>query len=160
MFIFCGNIFAQKDIDYWNKKLIRAINSKNVKSVVECCNAGADLTLADEDIWRVNPNNISPLIKILGQKKEYKSLIVVWEFFLYVYTTQLGNDIEDIENYFQIVAGLAACYYQINDYESAKVLFTEALSLLTHDDSVEYMDYVELIKNNPVAKAVKIADLK
>lgn len=37
---------------------------------------------------------------------------------------------------------------------------TDALSLLTHDDAVEYMDYVALIKENPVAKAVKLADLK
>ena len=37
---------------------------------------------------------------------------------------------------------------------------TDALSLLTHDDEVPYMDYVALIKNNPVARAVKIADLK
>lgn len=37
---------------------------------------------------------------------------------------------------------------------------TDALSLLTHDDEVPYMDYVALIKNNPVAKDVKIADLK
>lgn len=35
-----------------------------------------------------------------------------------------------------------------------------ALSLLTHDKSVPYMDYVALIKLNPVAKAVKLADLK
>lgn len=36
----------------------------------------------------------------------------------------------------------------------------DALSLLTHDDAVPYMDYVTLIKNNPVAKAVKLADLR
>ena len=35
-----------------------------------------------------------------------------------------------------------------------------SLSLLTHDKSVPYMDYVALIKLNPVAKAVKLADLK
>lgn len=35
-----------------------------------------------------------------------------------------------------------------------------ALSLLTHDPAVEYMDYVQAIKNNPVAKAVKLADLR
>ena len=35
-----------------------------------------------------------------------------------------------------------------------------ALSLLTHDKSVPYMDYVALIKLNPVAKTVKLADLK
>lgn len=37
---------------------------------------------------------------------------------------------------------------------------TDALSLLTHDKSVGYSDYVSLIKSNPVARAVKIADLK
>ena len=36
----------------------------------------------------------------------------------------------------------------------------DALALLTHDDSVPYMDYVALIKHNPVAKAVKLADLR
>lgn len=37
---------------------------------------------------------------------------------------------------------------------------TDAIALLTHADSVEYMDYVREIKNNPIAKAVKLADLK
>ena len=36
----------------------------------------------------------------------------------------------------------------------------EALALMTHDKSVPYMDYVAKIKSNPVAKAVKLADLK
>lgn len=36
----------------------------------------------------------------------------------------------------------------------------EALSLLTHDDEVEYMDYVCAIKENPIATAVKLADLR
>ncbi len=36
----------------------------------------------------------------------------------------------------------------------------EALALLTHDDSVDYMDYVAAAKQNPIAKAVKLADLK
>ena len=36
----------------------------------------------------------------------------------------------------------------------------KALSLLTHDDAVEYMDYVRAIKENPIAKAVKLADLR
>ena len=42
--------------------------------------------------------------------------------------------------------------------------FTEdilkALSLMTHDKSVPYMDYVVLIAEDPIAKAVKIEDLK
>ena len=36
----------------------------------------------------------------------------------------------------------------------------QAISLLTHDDAVEYMDYVLAIKQNPIAKAVKLADLR
>lgn len=35
----------------------------------------------------------------------------------------------------------------------------EALKLLTHDDSVEYFDYVRMIKKNPIARTVKFADL-
>ena len=37
---------------------------------------------------------------------------------------------------------------------------TDALALLTHDESVPYMEYVALIKKNPVATAVKLADLR
>ena len=36
---------------------------------------------------------------------------------------------------------------------------TEAVSLLTHDVSVDYFDYVRALKNNPIAKKVKLADL-
>ncbi|MBR4110892.1 MAG: GTP pyrophosphokinase [Clostridia bacterium] len=36
----------------------------------------------------------------------------------------------------------------------------EALKLMTHDKSVPYMEYVRKIKNNPIAKAVKLADLR
>ena len=35
-----------------------------------------------------------------------------------------------------------------------------ALKLLTHIDDTPYMDYVKVIKNNPLAKKVKLADLK
>ena len=37
---------------------------------------------------------------------------------------------------------------------------TDALALLTHDDAVPYMEYVVAIRYNPIAKAVKLADLK
>ena len=37
---------------------------------------------------------------------------------------------------------------------------TDAIALMTHADDVDYMDYVREIKKNPIAKAVKIADLK
>ena len=35
-----------------------------------------------------------------------------------------------------------------------------ALQLLTHDKNVDYMDYVEKIAGNPVARKVKLSDLK
>ena len=36
----------------------------------------------------------------------------------------------------------------------------EAVSLLTHDDHSEYMDYVMRIRQNPIARVVKLADLR
>ena len=36
----------------------------------------------------------------------------------------------------------------------------DAISLLTHADNVDYMDYIRMIKENPIAKTVKLADLK
>jgi (p)ppGpp synthase/HD superfamily hydrolase len=35
----------------------------------------------------------------------------------------------------------------------------EAISLMTHNDGSNYMDYVARIKGNPIARAVKLADL-
>ena len=35
-----------------------------------------------------------------------------------------------------------------------------AIELMTHDDSVPYLDYVKIIKTNPIACKVKLADLK
>ena len=36
----------------------------------------------------------------------------------------------------------------------------DALNLLTHDDRVPYMTYVAAIKSDPIARAVKLADLR
>ncbi|MFV0497381.1 MAG: HD domain-containing protein [Candidatus Fimivivens sp.] len=36
----------------------------------------------------------------------------------------------------------------------------EAVRLLTHDKSTPYMDYINALKENPIARAVKLADLK
>ena len=36
----------------------------------------------------------------------------------------------------------------------------DALMLMTHDENTEYMDYVRAIKENPIARAVKLADLE
>ena len=35
----------------------------------------------------------------------------------------------------------------------------DAVALLTHNDSENYLDYVARIKQNPIARAVKLADL-
>lgn len=35
----------------------------------------------------------------------------------------------------------------------------DALSLLTHEDGTPYFEYIERIKTNPIASAVKLADL-
>ena len=35
----------------------------------------------------------------------------------------------------------------------------EAVALMTHEDDVPYLDYVAKLKNNPIARAVKLADL-
>ena len=48
-------------------------------------------------------------------------------------------------------------FEQLEKEFSANVI--QALRLLTHDKSVDYMDYVRKIKDNPIAKNVKLADL-
>ena len=49
--------------------------------------------------------------------------------------------------------------FEVLEREGFTVEIIEALKLLTHDDAVPYMEYVAAIKNNPIAKAVKLADL-
>lgn len=36
----------------------------------------------------------------------------------------------------------------------------DAVALMTHEEGVPYMDYVAKIKENPIARAVKLADLR
>ena len=36
----------------------------------------------------------------------------------------------------------------------------DAIELMTHDPAVPYLDYVAKIKTNPIARAVKLADLR
>ena len=36
----------------------------------------------------------------------------------------------------------------------------DAVALMTHDPAVPYLDYVRKLKTNPVARAVKLADLR
>ena len=37
---------------------------------------------------------------------------------------------------------------------------TDAIALMTHDERVPYLEYVAEIKNNPIARVVKLADLR
>lgn len=60
----------------------------------------------------------------------------------------LHDVVEDTEMTFSQLAELGF-YAEIID----------ALTLLTHDDDVPYMDYVRKISENPVARKVKLADL-
>jgi len=52
--------------------------------------------------------------------------------------------------------------YTIEDLQ--KVGFSQrvisAIALMTHDPQVPYMEYVRAIKSNPIARAVKLADLR
>ena len=71
----------------------------------------------------------------------------------------------------QMEAEITTCVALLHDtIEDTHVTFEEleqefpkevmdALKLLTHGDDVDYFDYVRAIKTNPVAKAVKLADL-
>ena len=49
-------------------------------------------------------------------------------------------------------------FNQLEEDFSGRVI--EALKLLTHDKSVPYDDYIINLKDNPIAKKVKLADLK
>lgn len=56
-----------------------------------------------------------------------------------------------------VVEDTKITFEQLEKEFSEKVIV--ALKLLTHDDSVEYMDYIRSLKNNPIARKVKMADL-
>jgi guanosine-3',5'-bis(diphosphate) 3'-pyrophosphohydrolase len=62
----------------------------------------------------------------------------------------LHDVVEDSE---WTVEGLANAFGLTPDEQAA-------LRLLTHDDGVEYADYVEKVAANPLARAVKVADLR
>lgn len=52
--------------------------------------------------------------------------------------------------------------YTLQDLEKAgfSKAVVDAVALMTHADGVKYMDYVRAIKENPIARAVKLADLR
>ncbi len=65
------------------------------------------------------------------------------------------------------IAGLLHDVMEDSEYTAEDLIkagisehIVEALKLLTHEDGVEYMAYVSRLRYNPIAKEVKIADLK
>ena len=74
---------------------------------------------------------------------------------------------EQMEDEASTVAALLHDVVEDTDYtlEDLKAMgfpdsVTGALALMTHDDSVPYLDYVAKLKDNPIARAVKLADLR
>lgn len=50
--------------------------------------------------------------------------------------------------------------YTVDDFWFLDPVQKEALLLMTHDKTVDYLDYVKAIKTNPIARVVKLSDLK
>lgn len=72
----------------------------------------------------------------------------------------------------QMVDEITCCVALLHDtvedtsvtLEELKAIFppevTDAVALLTHQEGMDYFEYVRAIKDNPAAKTVKLADLK
>lgn len=73
---------------------------------------------------------------------------------------------EQMEDEFSVCVALLHDVVEDTDVtlEELKKIFpaeiADAIALLTHPKDVPYLDYVEKIKDNPLAKAVKIADIR
>lgn len=50
--------------------------------------------------------------------------------------------------------------YSISDFKFLNEEEKEALELLTHSKDVAYFDYIKEVKNNKIAREVKLSDLK
>ncbi len=74
---------------------------------------------------------------------------------------QMADEVTTVVALLHDVVEDSAITFEDLEKEGFERAVIDALKLLTHKDkSVLYMDYVAKIKENPVAKAVKLADLK
>ena len=74
---------------------------------------------------------------------------------------------EQMDNESSIIAALLHDVVEDTDYtlEDLRAMgfpkeAMDAIALLTHDKSVPYMEYVAKLKDNPIARKVKLADLR
>lgn len=79
----------------------------------------------------------------------------------------MKKDLSVREHLEKVIAALLHDVVEDTDYslkDLADMGFPEsaihALALLTHEKGVPYMDYVARIKENPIARSVKLADLR
>jgi (p)ppGpp synthase/HD superfamily hydrolase len=77
--------------------------------------------------------------------------------------THLAEQMEDevtctVALLHDVVEDTAVTFADLEKEFPAEVI--EALRLLTHEAGVDYFDYVRKIKTNPIAKRVKLEDLK
>ena len=73
----------------------------------------------------------------------------------------------NVESEYEIITALLHDVVEDTDYTFEDLLemgfpkeVVEALTYLTHDKDVRYKDYVKNIKNNELARTVKLADLR
>ena len=58
-----------------------------------------------------------------------------------------------------VVEDTSYTFQDLQQYGFSPVVL-QALRLLTHDPAVPYLDYIRAIQANPIARAVKLADLR
>lgn len=56
-----------------------------------------------------------------------------------------------------VVEDTDVTFANLEKYFSKEII--DILKLLTHDKSIDYLDYIQKIKDNPIAKKIKIADI-
>lgn len=73
---------------------------------------------------------------------------------------QMPDELTTVTALLHDVVEDTACTFQDLREMGFPAAVLEALALLTHDDGTPYLDYVARLKENPIARAVKLADLR
>lgn len=74
---------------------------------------------------------------------------------------------EQMEDEYSVCVALLHDVVEDTDYTLTDLIeagfptpVTDAIALMTHDDAVPYIDYVKKLRDDPIARAVKLADLR